>query len=273
VLTSLMLFQTSWTECLQGRGAFRGCLSELSEIFDARIVRVLRICERTGRQRTIASLDRGAPEGERPLTLSLGPALFASARAPVRLGTVWTLNDLDGEPPDILGERALRWMGDRQIRQVAAVPLDRMGTELDAIELYFSSPLTDELRSNLEIVAATTSEAWRRRSKGRIARVLSATSAITKSLAKPVTPGADSLLSPSNPFRLTAAEMRVCGLLQRGDSNAALMGHLQISEATLRTHLRNIYAKTGMRRQVDLVRALLGEPESASRVNDAGKIA
>jgi DNA-binding CsgD family transcriptional regulator len=262
MLTSMMLFQTSWTECLQGEGAFRDCLAELSGIFDARIVRVLRICERSGRQRTIASLDRGAPQGERPLTLSLGPVLFAAARAPVRLGTVWTLNELDGAPRDILGERALRWMGDRGIRQVAAIPLDRTDIELDAIELYFSKPLPDDLRANLEIVAATAMHAWRRRRKGRIARLLRATPAIAERMAQPLMPAAISPLSSSNPFNLTAAEMRICGLLQGGHSSASVMGNLQISEPTLRTHLRNIYAKTGTRGQVDLVRVLLGDPSS-----------
>ena len=58
-------------------------------------------------------------------------------------------------------------------------------------------------------------------------------------------------------FGLTAAESRVAALIAQGKSFADLLDHLQISAATGRTHLKNIFAKTGTRTQAQLVRLLL----------------
>ena len=44
---------------------------------------------------------------------------------------------------------------------------------------------------------------------------------------------------------LTAKELQVLELLARGYSNSALAAELQVSDSTVRTHLRNINTKLG----------------------------
>jgi DNA-binding CsgD family transcriptional regulator len=260
MLKSMLLFQMKWTECLHGAGSLRDCLADLSDMFDARVVHLHRICTETGRQRTIASLDREAREGARPLIRAVGPGILAPAQSRARPGTVWMLTeDQDVLRPD---DRVVCWLKDRRLRDVAAIPLGLSGTEIDLLELYLPVSLSPVMRRTLEATASAAAAAWERREKGRIARILTSASAVSERLAQKIVPDRVSPLSPANPLNLTAAEMRICTLFRGGASTREIAVVLQISESTMRTHLRNIYAKTGVCGQVELVRVLLGEPET-----------
>jgi len=258
VLPKLMLLQMRWTECLHGDGSLRDTLTELSELFHARVVHLHRTCTRIGRQRAIASVDHGAQDGERPLTSAIGPTLLSCAGIPAQAGTVWTLEDLYCSSSSF-DERSLRWLRDRCIRDVAAIALDRSESEIDVLELYLTAPLPQELRRSLEIVSVAFSKAWARRQKGRLARLLSANPAISQALTRDPVMKNFSPLSTSNPFNLTAAEFGICAMMQSGLTTTDLMENARISESTLRTHLRNIYSKTEVSGQLELVRLLLAE--------------
>ena len=65
------------------------------------------------------------------------------------------------------------------------------------------------------------------------------------------------LLSASNPARLSRAEFRICTLLSSGLSAARTRKELGISESTLRSHLRQIYMKTGASNMAELLFNLL----------------
>jgi DNA-binding CsgD family transcriptional regulator len=57
---------------------------------------------------------------------------------------------------------------------------------------------------------------------------------------------------------LTEGEARIAAALVRGHTLAGSARRLGISHNTARAHLRNIFAKTGMRSQIELVRVLCG---------------
>ena len=57
---------------------------------------------------------------------------------------------------------------------------------------------------------------------------------------------------------LTFAEARVLGLLATGQDAGTMAGTLGVSLATVRSHLRALFDKTGCRRQAELVRLVLG---------------
>jgi DNA-binding NarL/FixJ family response regulator len=58
--------------------------------------------------------------------------------------------------------------------------------------------------------------------------------------------------------RLTATELRVLQSLVEGGSVRKIAQSLGISDATVKTHLQNLFKKTGMRRQIDLVKLVAG---------------
>jgi DNA-binding CsgD family transcriptional regulator len=58
-------------------------------------------------------------------------------------------------------------------------------------------------------------------------------------------------------FGLTRAEAGVAMLIADGLSATEIAAHLGISVYTVRAHLRRIYSKTGVNRQVALVRLIL----------------
>jgi DNA-binding CsgD family transcriptional regulator len=64
----------------------------------------------------------------------------------------------------------------------------------------------------------------------------------------------DTTLLLRQAFDLTVQEARIARRLAAGDSVDAIAAALQISRETVRVHLRHIFAKTGLRRQLDLVR-------------------
>jgi DNA-binding NarL/FixJ family response regulator len=59
-------------------------------------------------------------------------------------------------------------------------------------------------------------------------------------------------------YRLTPRESRVLQALVEVGGVPAVADELGVSAATVRTHLKNLFEKTGMRRQADLVRLISG---------------
>jgi DNA-binding CsgD family transcriptional regulator len=57
-------------------------------------------------------------------------------------------------------------------------------------------------------------------------------------------------------YRLTAGEVRVLAALAEITGVARIATALGISEATVKTHLQNLFAKTGVRRQSELLKLL-----------------
>lgn len=61
-------------------------------------------------------------------------------------------------------------------------------------------------------------------------------------------------------FRLSPTELKLTQALMQGDTLARFAEHQSIAISTMRTHLRHIFEKTGVRRQGDLIR-LVGEAQ------------
>ncbi|MFD9733193.1 response regulator [Umezawaea sp. NPDC059074] len=68
----------------------------------------------------------------------------------------------------------------------------------------------------------------------------------------------------STTFGLTAREREILGLIGDGMRNPEIASHLVISEATVKTHINNLFAKAGFHSRADAVRyALRRGPGSA----------
>lgn len=100
-----------------------------------------------------------------------------------------------------------------------------------------------------EHLAAELAFLWCTRKKGLVARVLGVEDHSDCLENCP-------LLAPENPYRLTRAEARVCKSLADGLKPGEITERLGCSMATVRTHLRNIYSKTGLDGMVAVVHKL-----------------
>jgi len=61
-------------------------------------------------------------------------------------------------------------------------------------------------------------------------------------------------------YGLTAAELRVLIALTDVGGVAEVAAALKLSPATVRTHLRHVFEKTGVRRQADLIKLMASYP-------------
>ena len=232
---------------------------ELSDLALADVVHLHRVNSVTGGQRSIATFDRRASQGARPLIRAHGLALAGQTLGRAKPGTLWSMKELDRDAVGRLEPRVLAWMEERGLRDAMLIPLSSAGETTDVLEVFLSAPLDAPRRRGLDTLAAAAAEAWGRRPEGRIARILRAAPAINENLSlgrQTVHP-----LSESNPLGLTAAEVRICGMMQRGVDLTEASKSLAIADSTLRSHLRSIFAKAGVAGQVGLVRMLL-EPET-----------
>ena len=253
-------FMMRWTECLHGNGSLRETLLQFCDLALAEVVHLHRVNTASGGQRSIATVDLRASDGARPLIRAHGLALAGHTLSRAKPGTLWSMQELDRDAANQLEPRVLAWMEERKLREAMLVPLSSAGDATDVLEFYLSTPLDWSRRKALETLTFAAAEAWGRRPEGRIARILRAAPAINENLSMARPTGHP--LSESNPLGLTAAELRICGMMQRGTDLTEASKSLGIADSTLRSHLRSIFAKAGVAGQVGLVRILL-EPESA----------
>lgn len=258
----MLLAQTKWTECLHGACALEDALAALAEVCGARVALLHRLAEGGTRRRTVAVADLDASAGVRPLTHPAGPHLIAAHRP--RPGSLWTLGDLARAPLDGLDERCRRWLDDRGIGEVSVIPLDNAEPERTLLELYHSGRSPRAAQTELLDIAEALAAAWAHRRRGLIARRLAATPALAEQERADRTAGQARLLSPSNPLGLTAAETRICLMIQCGYATGEILERSHISRSTLRTHLRNIYAKADVSGHIGLVRLLLAQDQPAA---------
>lgn len=259
-IPAFLRFMIRWTECLHGNGSLREALMLFCDLSLAEVVHLHRVNMVTGGQRSIATFDRQASQGARPLIRAHGLALVGQTLSRAKPGTLWSMQELDFDAASDLEPRVLAWMKERGLRDAMLIPLSTAADTTDVLEFYLSVPLDLPRRRGLETLTAAAAEAWGRRPEGRIARILRAAPAINEhlSMGRPTVHP----LSASNPLGLTAAELRICVMMQRGTDLTDASVALGIAGSTLRSHLRSIFAKAGVAGQVGLVRVLL-DPEAA----------
>ncbi len=171
-----------------------------------------------------------------------------------RPGTVWLRTAVEVEADPALALFHSR----RNLRELAVINLATDQTTSDYLEMHFAEPLTPSQHALLNSLAQTLSEAWRNRTEGLfIANVLGKEETDAQPASEP------DVLSHRNPARLSRAEYRVCLLLSRGLQLDAVCSELAIAKSTLRTHLRNIYAKTATENLPELLYALLRNPKQS----------
>ncbi|APE42021.1 hypothetical protein BOO69_00300 [Sulfitobacter alexandrii] len=188
---------------------------------------------------------------------TLARYLRATRDAEIPPGTMLSLSDLRAEAEFPGSAAAAEWDPREDIINVVLIVLaDRPG-QLDVIEMIFDS--IPSLNPDIPpvLVSAALAEAWKMRAPGLITRI---TLSNIRSRSQSVQVPSSGILSGNNPCGLSRAEQRVCHMLVAGQKAKTIAEELDLSVATVRTHLRNIYSKTQTAGQVELI-ALVNDPD------------
>ena len=241
-----------WCECLQGKLALRQGLQMIAESLGSDAVALTRLGRDYGTMGRSIIIDRRARAGQEKLARSYATSVLGKYVSQPKPATIWYSSMVDG-----VGDPALSaFQRHRRFAELAVIPLTVEEKAVDFLELHFAERLDPDRVAKLNMALSTLCRTWTRRAPG-----LFTESILRSAKAEPEDYDGAVLLGMANPARLSRAEYRVCVLLSRGLSTKAIQSELAISASTLRTHLRNTYAKTGTQRQVELtVRLLTSRP-------------
>lgn len=180
-------------------------------------------------------------------------------------GSIWRLSEFAEDPDFAVSPAGREWSERTDLIEVSLIVLEHRRGHLDVIEIQFDRPPNRHKDIPTTMITASMAEAWAARESGLIARLIAANGRTRA----PANHAAGHILGSGNPCGLSRAELRVCHLLAVGLKAADIARNLGVSIATTRTHLRNIYAKTGTSGQIEVMAMLRadrrGDPEDSHR--------
>lgn len=252
----------AWCDALSGKSSLQASLAELAASLGAEAALLVRTNRSDLRPARIATCDFARPApGLRPLTQSFADSFFGDPLLSARSATTWIAS---AHEDDATGNPALpEWQANRQMKEFAVLVLSSTGQGRDHIELHFRSRLSSEMERSLAAILPELARVWASRQVGLVTRTI-VNHRGTGQKQRPDL-AREELLSAQNPAQLSRAEFRVCLLLSRGLLVSAVAQELDLSEATVRSHLRSIYAKTECSCLAELVFRLMqrGGPDGA----------
>lgn len=252
-----------WSDALRGGLRLQDAFAGLAAGLRAEAGMLVRTSLSDFRPARIAVWDRHGGERAYPLGKSFADEFFGSAFARPRSASLWLASELVRDHAELTGPALSDWQMRRGLSEFMVIVLESGATTRDHIELHFRDELSPADLASIEAILPTMARTWTARQVGLVTRCI-----LNHRRPEPATAERVPLLSITNPARLSRAEFRVCLLLSRGLSAQSIAGELKVSDTTIRTHLRNIYAKTETTGMPDLVYNLIkgrdraGDPES-----------
>jgi len=170
-------------------------------------------------------------------------------------GTIWKARTADFENDPRLHSP----LSHRKLVATVVIALQHHSNSSDFVELHFREETSAAFANTLTQLGPVLATAW----KGRVPGLMLQNMITVRRADSRRDPASDAaVLSVDNPCELSRAEYRVCLLLSNGLNRDAVRRELSIGLSTLRSHLSNVYAKTGTSSQAELVQRLLARPVS-----------
>jgi DNA-binding CsgD family transcriptional regulator len=256
----------SWCEALNGAVPLQKALEELASGLGAEAGVIVRTQLNDPRPVRIAICDLAREPQVRPLQRSFADAYFGPLIYRARAATVWQAR---AHADDATGDPSLAvWQAARRMKEFVVLILSSGPNTRDHVELHFRDFLSPDCEATIVAMLPDMVRVWSGRRVGLITRTI-----INHRPGEPLGfPGSArvKVLDSDNPMRLSRAEFRVCLLLSRGLMVQAVASALCLSEATIRTHLRSVYAKTDCGSLPELVFRLMDGrtiPDSGSAMS------
>ena len=238
-----------WCACLSGQRPFRSGLQALGHALGCDAVVMSRL--RTGNvdHARIVSCDlKPSTSLNAPAIGSFANDMLGEYAAKSKPGSLWFSSMFE----ETLSPRLTDFQRRRVLEELVIIPIAKTAKHTDFLELHFAEKRNIDQIGLLDQVCSTLLKTWSDRAAGLFADAM---------LSRAPDQGAVDLGVPlldiKNPARLSRSEYRICLLISRGLNGASIQSELGISLSTLRTHLRNIYAKTETHSLAELTYLLL----------------
>jgi DNA-binding CsgD family transcriptional regulator len=238
-----------WCECLQGRAPLEKAIEMLAQSAGVEAIALTRAArDHDGEVNSLFFDYPGKGERADPLDRSYAKNVLGAYFRQPKPGSVWfkTLTEIEADP------RLERFHRRRHLTELAVIPLSVEEKATMFLELHFSVHRGSGQHALINMCAPTLAETWSRRKAGLMTELI-----LKRNRPNPTPVAIAPILSADNPAGLSRAEFRVCMLLSAGLSTKRVRAQLGISESTLRTHLRSVYAKTETCNQSELLFLLL----------------
>lgn len=217
---------------------------------EAEAIALSRVSRQIGGDHNVVVYDRvaGGQPGGNALDRSFARSVLGEYLDKPKPGSIWLRSMIEDKLDPSLG----LFHRSRNLSELVVIPLEIGDKKNDFIEVHFPFKLQLHNHAVLSMLADTLARTWHNRSPGTFTeKVLKRrTHDAGAAIAAPI-------LSAENPARLSRAEYRVCLLLSHGSSIENARRELGVTMPTIRSHLRNIYAKTNTNGQSELLYHLL----------------
>ncbi len=245
----------SWCGGLHGSMPLANALKALADGLDARSAAISRHFHRTEERPRLVSVSSGAQS--EPLTRAFCRDVLGYQFGRARAGTVWFLGDVIDDPAWTSTVALNALVANGQAQEIAVIPMSVTRQSVDYIEFHFSHALPRSAQHDIEALVPTIERSWRGRKPGLVTQVIADERLPVAKRAADKAAWDDPILGVSNPAGLSRAEFRVCLMLSRGLSVKGVSEELGLSENTVRSHLRAIYAKTETSNMSELIYCIL----------------
>lgn len=246
-------------EALQGRQTLAEALAHLVRSLGAECGMIVRTQTGEKRPQRVAVHDERRADPVRPLIASYADGQFGRPLQRPRPASLWLGSTVVPEPGADPHPALAEWQAARRMREFAVLVLAASPTARDHVELHFRHELPPEVQSALTAVLPTLARNWAKRQVGIVTRTIACHRPRAETLTH------RQVLGEANPHQLSRAEFRVCLLLSRGLSVEGVSAELGLARSTVRSHLRSIYAKTGVSSLAELVFRLIESHQQEPR--------
>ena len=243
----------TWCEALNGSVSLQTALTELVSGLGAEAGVIVRTQMNEQRPVRIAMCDLARDVRHSPLQRTFADAYFGALIHRARSATVWQAR---AHADDSTGDPSLAvWQSARRMKEFVTLILSSGPQTRDHIELHFRDFLSPDCEATISAMLPDMVRVWASRKVGVITRsIINHRPAETLGFHGGTRAR---ILNSDNPLRLSRSEFRVCLMLSHGLMVQAVASELALSEATVRSHLRNIYAKTNCNSLAELVFRLI----------------
>lgn len=237
-----------WT---QGQQPLQPALDALYDLFGADVLCLSRRESNKPGMRTVLTVDRNTDHRRPRLDTPFARHVLGRDLDTLKAGVAVLHSEMDVTADATLD----RWITKRGVKDIAILCLGSKNGQRDMLEVHFTHDLPRGWIKEAGKISRSLAEVFAGRRAGLVEHHL-----LSKSDNRSQAGCSDEqalILSPENHIGLTRSEWRLCVLIANGLSREGAAREMEVTENTIRTHLRNVYAKTGCKNFHDLARRLV----------------